>query len=79
MRLVILDSQYRLFLEPVLRYINDIYEHRQPNEIITIVVPEFIPKHWWTNILHANTARALRMGLLFHRDIVITNVPYQVD
>ena len=41
-RLVILDSPYRLFIEPLLEYIKDIDENSQPNETITIVVPQFV-------------------------------------
>jgi amino acid transporter len=78
-RLVILESPYRLFIEPLLEYINEIEALRQPNEIITIVVPEFVPRHWWASLLHTQTALTLRMALLFHKDIVITSVPYQVD
>ncbi len=78
-RLVILDSPFRLFIEPMLAYIDEIDSLRQPNEVITIVVPEFIPRKAWTNILHTQTAFMLRMALSFRKDIVITNVPYQVD
>ena len=78
-RLVILESPYRLFVEPLLEYIEDIDQQRQPNEIITIVVPEFVPRHWWSSMLHTQTAFTLRMALLFRRDIVITSVPYQVE
>ncbi len=78
-RLVILDSPYRLFLEPMLQYIEDLDTHRNPNEIITIVVPQFIPRHWWTNYLHTRTADALRSALFFMKNIVITDVPYQID
>jgi amino acid transporter len=77
-RLVILDSPYRLLLEPLLRYIDELDAKRQPNEIITIVVPQFIPKHWWHNILHTQAAFLLRVVLLFRPGIVITDVPYQV-
>jgi len=77
-RLVILESPYRLFLEPMLQYIEDIDEQRKPNEIITIVVPQFIPRHWWTNYLHTRTADALRSALFFKKEVVITDVPYQV-
>jgi amino acid transporter len=78
-RLVILDSPYRLLLEPLLRYIEDISARRQPNEMITIVVPHFIPRHWWNNLLHTQTAAMLRFALLFRPGIVITDVPYQVE
>jgi amino acid transporter len=78
-RLVVLDSPYRLFVEPLLEYIDQIDQNLQPNEIITIVVPEFIPKNWMANALHTQTAVVLRMALRFRKNIVITNVPYQVD
>ncbi|MBN1135337.1 MAG: APC family permease [Anaerolineae bacterium] len=78
-RLVILDSPYRLLLEPLLGYIEEVAAQRQPNETITIVVPQFVPKRRWTNLLHTQTAFMLRMALLFKPGIVITNVPYQVD
>jgi hypothetical protein len=51
-RLVILDSPYRRLLEPLLNYITWISKQRQPNEVITIVVPHFVPHHWWHNLLH---------------------------
>jgi amino acid transporter len=78
-RLVILESPYRVFLEPLLKYIDEIDETRQANDIITIVVPEFVPRNVLANTLHTQTAMELRMALRFRKDIVITNVPYQVD
>jgi amino acid transporter len=77
-RLVIIDSPYRLFLEPLLDYVEKLSEVQGPGEILTIVVPQFIPKHWWTNFLHTRTAETLRKVLLHRKNIVITEVPYQV-
>jgi amino acid transporter len=78
-RLVILDSPYRLMMEPLLKYIEEISAQRQPNETITIVVPQFVPKDWWANALHAQTATWLRFALLGRPGIVVTDVPYQVE
>jgi len=78
-RLVILDSPYRLFIEPLLAYIDELDRQKQPNEVISIVVPQFVTKHWYTNILHTNTADTLRKVLLNRKDIVILEVPHQVD
>lgn len=78
-RLVILDSPYRLLLEPLVKYIEEIASQRQPNETITIVVPQFVPRRWWHNFLHNQTAMLLRLALLFRRGIVITDVPVHVD
>ncbi len=78
-RLVILESPYRLLLEPLLQYIAEIAERRQPNETITIVVPQFVPGRWWQNFLHNQTAIMLRLALLFRRGIVITDVPFHLE
>jgi hypothetical protein len=78
-RLVILDSEYRLLIEPLLEYIQEVDRKRQPNDLITVVVPNFVPKKRWQNLLHAQTAFWLRLALLFKPGIVITEVPYRLD
>ena len=77
-RLVILNSPYRLFAEPLIEYINGLESILRPDEIITIVVPQFVPKHWWTGFLHSRTAETLRKLLLQRKNIVIMEVPYQI-
>jgi amino acid transporter len=76
-RLVIVDSPYRLFLEPLLVYFEEILSTRQPNEIITIVVPHFVPAQPIHKALHMQTAELLRRELLATPGVVITEVPYQ--
>lgn len=78
-RLVILDSPYRLMIEPLLEYIEELNQNRLENEMITIVVPQFVPSRFWTNALHMRTADTLRKVLMGQKDIVIVEVPYQVD
>jgi amino acid transporter len=78
-RLVIVDSSYRRFMEPLVAYIEDIYTKRQPHEVITIVVPQFVSHNKFTNFLHTNTAAALRQSLTYYKGVVVTNVPYIVD
>jgi amino acid transporter len=77
-RLVIVDSPYRLFLEPLLVYIEEILSNQQPNETITIVVPYFVPSKRVHKALHMQTAEMLRRELLTTPGVVITEVPYQV-
>ncbi|HSO13572.1 MAG TPA: APC family permease [Anaerolineales bacterium] len=77
-RLVIVESPYRLFLEPILAYIEEILSARQANETITIVVPQFIPSQKMFNALHMQTADMLRKELLSKPGVVITDVPYQI-
>ena len=77
-RLVIVDSPYRLFREPLLDYINEILTSRQTNETITIVVPHFVPGKKVYKALHMQTAEMLRRELLSTPGVVITEVPYQI-
>jgi len=78
-RLVVLDSPYRLFIEPLLEYIDEIDAQKQPNEVISIVVPQFVAHNIFSFILHTRTADTLRRVLLNRKDIVILEVPYQID
>jgi amino acid transporter len=77
-RLIILDSPFRLFIEPLLEYIEEIIDNRQPNETITVVVPQFIPSKRWHYALHMRTAEFLRRELLSKPGVVVTDIPYQV-
>jgi hypothetical protein len=77
-RLVILDSPYRLFIEPLLAYLEEIVDGQQMSETITVVVPQFIPSKRWHNALHMRTADVLRQELLSKHGVVVTDVPYHV-
>jgi amino acid transporter len=78
-RLVVLESPYRLLVEPLLEYIEKLSKIRQHNEVITVIVPQFVSRHWWTGLLHSQTAFLLRLGLLLRPGIIIIEVPYQVE
>ena len=77
-RLVILKSPYRLMVEPLLEYIQRMEAMKRHNEVITIVVPRFISRSYWSGFLHMRTAETLRKVLLYRDDVVIVEVPYQV-
>jgi amino acid transporter len=77
-RLIILDSPFRLFVEPLLEYLEEIIDNRQSNETITIVVPQFLPSKRWHYALHMRTAEVLRQELLSKHGVVVTDVPYHV-
>lgn len=78
LRLVILESPYRLLLEPLLEYIDALYKLRQKNDVFVIVVPQFVPRNRFAWPLHNQTAFLLRMSLILRPGIVLIEVPYQV-
>jgi amino acid transporter len=77
--LVIIDSPYRELMHPLVSHIEEIAAEREPDEVITVVVPEFIPRRWWQNFLHMQNATWLRWALRHLPGVVVVDVPYQVD
>ncbi|MHB8644628.1 MAG: APC family permease [Thermomicrobiales bacterium] len=73
--LVILESPYRSLMAPLLSYI-DMVQKKRPNAMITVLVPEYIPAHWWEQILHSQTALRMKAALLLRPNTVVTSVPY---
>ena len=78
-RLQIIDSPYRRLIEPLKGYIDHMAENTGPHQMLTVVVPQFIPEHGVYNTLHMNTAQMLRKSLIQKHDIVIMEVPYHLD
>jgi amino acid transporter len=78
-RLKVIESPFRTLVEPILGYIEVQCQIRQQHEIITVVVPQFVSHHWWSGLLHSQTAFMLRLGLLLRPGVVIIEVPYLVD
>jgi amino acid transporter len=78
MPLVVLRSPYRSVTGPLLEYL-DLLQHQAPNDMVTIVLPEFVPARWWQHLLHNQTALLIKGALLFRRGVVVTNVPYHLE
>ena len=76
--LVILESPYRSVIGPVLKYLEEVKKER-PNYMVTVVLPEFVPKKWWHKLLHNQSGLFLKIALMMRRDIVFTNVRYYMD
>jgi amino acid transporter len=73
--LVILESPYRSLMSPLLSYI-DVVQKKRPRALVTVLVPEYIPAHWWEQALHSQTALRLKAALLLRPNTIVTSVPY---
>jgi amino acid transporter len=76
-KLVVLQSPYRSMSEPLLDYI-DRMEKEHPDDYVTVVLPEFVVKHWWHHLLHNQSALTLKAALLFRPRVVTTSVPFHL-
>jgi amino acid transporter len=76
-RLVVIETPYRALVAPLLAYI-DLVDRQEENDTITVVLPEFVAKHWWEHLLHNQTALRLKAALLFRPGTIVVNVPYHL-
>jgi hypothetical protein len=44
-------------------------------DLLTVVLPEYMPDHWWEHILHGQSAQFLKLALLFTPGFVVTSMP----
>lgn len=74
--LVIKQSPYRDIEGPLMEYIRSSEHPSHKDDVITVVMPQFIVKKWWGNILHNQTALFLKNALLQNDNITVITVPY---
>jgi amino acid transporter len=75
---VIVESPYRQLVRPLIRYLEDT-AGRLADDILVVLLPEYIARHWWEKYLYNENARRIRGALLGRRNILIADVPYRRD
>ena len=75
--LEVVPSPYRSILKPLVEFVENL-RMVTPGELVTIVVPEIVPKRWWEHLLHNKTALYIRTAFLFKPNVVVTAIPYLV-
>jgi amino acid transporter len=73
-----LYSPYRELTSPVLAYLDEL-DAEYTNDIITVVLPEFVLSKWYEQLLHNQSALMLKARLLFRPNTVVTSVPFHLD
>jgi amino acid transporter len=75
---VIVESPYRQLVRPLIRYLEDT-AGRIEDDILVVLLPEYVPRHWWEKYLYNENARRIREALLGRKNILIADVPYRRD
>ena len=76
--LVTLYSPYRMVIQPLIDYITEVEQRKNPEDYITVLIPEFETKKWWHRLLHNQTGWVLRTLLILHEDVIVTTVPFHL-
>jgi hypothetical protein len=76
--LVVLESPYRSLLGPVLQFVREFeVTHRKDRDrFCTVVLPVFVTRHRWENLLHNQSTIALRSALRAQGTRVVTTVGF---
>ncbi|MCM3701393.1 APC family permease [Paenibacillus macerans] len=78
-RLVTLYSPYRSIIHPLIKFVDTVQKKaHEANYQVTVVIPQFIPKKGWHNILHNQSSLLIRAHLLYRRDVIVATVPYHL-
>ena len=72
--LVVIEAPYRNWEEALLGYMDS----EGADSPLTVVIPEFVPKHWWEHLLHSQSALRLKAALL-SRDVIVVDIPYHLQ
>lgn len=65
--LVVVPSPYRSVVGPFLDFLDRTDHEHNDGQFATVLLPEFIPAHWWQSLLHNQTAWLIKLALLYGR------------
>lgn len=77
-RLIVLRSHYRSIVRPLMKFIDTVEWKTAATDHVTVLVPQFITKRRWHNLLHNQTSLLLRAYLFARQDVKIATVPYRL-
>ena len=78
-RLIVLKSRYRSIIRPLNKFIQTVEWKMAAEDHVTVLIPQFITKHWWENVLHNQTSVMMRAFFFRNKDVIITTVPFHLD
>jgi amino acid transporter len=75
--LVVLKSPFRSVIRPILDYIDGV-QLETDDDVVTVIIPEFVTKRFYHKFLHNQTAIVLYAALRAKKEIVVTSVRYHL-
>ena len=70
-------SPFRDLTGPVMQLIDELDDER-PDDVVTVVIPEFVVEHWWDQALHNQSAMMIKNKLRQRPNTAILSVPIQI-
>lgn len=77
LELIVIPSPYRSVLNPLLDYIDNELK-QNPEELLSVVVPEFVTRRWYHQFLHNQMTFVIRTMLRMKSRVVVTSIRYHL-
>ena len=74
--LIIRVSPFRDTISPLMDYIQSEKESFRQDDLITVVIPQFVVKKWWHNLLHNQTGFFIKNRLMHDPRVAVITVSY---
>ncbi len=69
-------SPYRLVIRPFLKFVDEV--RGVDAHFITVVIADFVPRHWWEWSLHSQTGWLFRLALMLKKNVAVVSVHHQL-
>jgi amino acid transporter len=76
--LTVIDSPYREVTRPLLAFLDEL-RAQHPDDNTTVILPELVVDRWWEQLLHNQSALALKARLLFRPRTIVVSVPLHLN
>lgn len=76
--LIVVESPFRSLVRPLVRYLEDAAANAA-DQVVIVLLPEYVPRHWWERFLYNDSARRIEHSLLGRPNILVAAVPYRRD
>ncbi len=73
---VVVESPYRSLVRPLVRYLEEA-ANRSADDVLVVLLPEYVSRHWWERFLYNENARRIRTALLGRPNILVAEVPFR--
>jgi amino acid transporter len=74
----VLRNPYRKIVEPIIEDL-DRMRMNEPEYTVTVILPEFVTRHWWESLLHNQTAWRIKAVLFLKPKTVVISIPYHLE
>jgi amino acid transporter len=74
----ILESPFRGITRPLLRYVRRLRRDAGDDTLVHVVIPEFVVPGLWSQLLHNQTAFAIKATLIFEPGVAVSSVPWHL-